>query len=378
MQLSYTIIWWLICPIVLTAKKDSDLDKKLNQERRDAEKLPPCAACTNLVNSFEVGLERTKRGKFEGGDTAWEEKTQPRYATSEVRFVEITDELCKGVERGEAQCHSNHNEWEEKLEEWWRLDADTRVGLKEWLCVEKLQACCQPDHFGPTCTPCSLKGANGVVCSGNGKCKGSGTRKGNGKCSCDSGYTGEVCNTCNTGYYESFKDETKILCSECHKSCNGPCSGPGPKACAKCGDGYTMHTEHGCMDIDECVVSTPCTKDKFCVNTDGRFRCVACDKSCNGCDSDGPDNCKECAEGYSENKDGVCISDVTQGRILNINNTRFFTYAGLVVATCIIFHKNWLIASVLGAVVASYISFTEYYIANNAMSGELHPTRTSF
>ena len=30
-----------------------------------------------LFNNFQ-GLERTKRGKFEGGDTAWEEKTQPR------------------------------------------------------------------------------------------------------------------------------------------------------------------------------------------------------------------------------------------------------------------------------------------------------------
>ena len=24
-------------------------------------------------------MDRTKRGKFEGGDTAWEEKTQPRF-----------------------------------------------------------------------------------------------------------------------------------------------------------------------------------------------------------------------------------------------------------------------------------------------------------
>ena len=34
----------------------------------------------------------------------------------------------------------------------------------------------------------------GQICSGNGKCKGDGTRKGNGKCACDSGYGGETCN----------------------------------------------------------------------------------------------------------------------------------------------------------------------------------------
>ena len=53
------------------------------------------------------------------------------------------------------------------------------------------------------------------------------------------------------------------------------------------------------------------------------------------------------------------------GKIFNIDNTRFFTYAGLVVATCIILHKNLAVASVVGGVVAAYISFTEYYLANN-------------
>jgi len=380
MRLRRTVILCLLGPLLTLAKKDKDpeLENKLKKETRQVEKLPACGACTNLVNSFEAGLERTKRGKFEGGDTAWEEKSQPRYATSEVRFVEITDELCKDVERGELQCHQNHNDWEEMLEEWWAMEADTRPTLRQWLCVQKVEACCEEGRFGSNCDECKVKGANGEICSGNGKCKGSGTRKGNGKCSCDAGYTGEACNACNTGYYESFKDETKILCSGCHKSCSGHCSGPGPKACAKCAAGYNMHTEHGCMDIDECVVSEPCTKDKFCVNTEGTFRCMSCDKSCDGCTSDGPDNCKSCGEGYSLNKDGVCISDNVQGRLFSINNTRFFTYAGLVVATCIIFHKNWVIASVLGGVVAVYISFTEYYIANNAMSGELQPTRTSF
>jgi len=135
-----------------------------------------------------------------------------------------------------------------------------------------------------------------------------------------------------------------------------------------------MNTEHGCMDTDECIINKPCPKGKFCVNNEGSYRCVNCDKACDGCDADGPDNCLKCAEGYSL-KNKFCVADKpAQGKIFNIDNTRFFTYAGLVVATCIILHKNHVVASVVGVVVAVYISFTEYYLANNDISGDLQPT----
>ena len=81
------------------------LDKPISNEK-PAAKLPPCSACTTLVKSFENGLERTSRGKLEGGDTAWEEKNQGKgYATSEVRFVEIQEKLCRDVSRGEIQVN---------------------------------------------------------------------------------------------------------------------------------------------------------------------------------------------------------------------------------------------------------------------------------
>ena len=35
--------------------------------------FPPCRACKILVGSFMKGMERTARGKFEGGDANWEE-----------------------------------------------------------------------------------------------------------------------------------------------------------------------------------------------------------------------------------------------------------------------------------------------------------------
>ena len=160
----------------------------------------------------------------------------------QVRLAEITEQLCKDVGRGEAQCHVNAGEWEEDIESWWSEDPDTRPELRQWLCVDKLAVCCPHDHYGPDCAPCTVRGDNGKVgitspitslhpinllkvCSGNGKCKGGGTRKGNGKCQCNNEYSGDSCDQCNEGYYQSFKDDTKLLCSACHKSCSGHCSG---------------------------------------------------------------------------------------------------------------------------------------------------------
>lgn len=365
----HPLVLWALVALVRVRALDPPTEK------RDAA-LPPCGACTNLVASFEAGLTRTARGKLDGGDTAWEEKAGQKYSTSEVRLVEITEELCRGVSRGETQCHQLAGEWEEKIEEWWRLEGD-RPSLREWLCVEQQQVCCPAEHYGPQCEKCSVLGLGDRLCSGNGKCKGVGTRKGNGKCSCTREYSGERCDQCSAGHYESFRDDNKLLCSSCHKACASHCTGPGPKSCAKCKEGYEMDSEHGCMDIDECQheAGKSCIKEnKFCVNTEGTFRCMKCDKGCKGCDGDGPDNCLECAEGHQKNKDNVCISDKQAGRIFTIDNTRFFTYAGLVVATCIIFHKNWMVASAVGGFVAVYISCTEYYLANNTMNGDLQPT----
>jgi hypothetical protein len=48
-------------------------------------------------------MERTARGKFEGGDAAWEEERLGSYSRSEVRLVEIQEKLCTNVERGRDQ-----------------------------------------------------------------------------------------------------------------------------------------------------------------------------------------------------------------------------------------------------------------------------------
>jgi len=196
--------------------------------------------------------------------------------------------------------------------------------LKEWLCIDKLTVCCHDGYYGPDCKPCQVKNEDDVICSGNGKCKGSGTRKGNGKCSCDTGYSGETCSECSQGYYNSYEDGDKTLCSKCHSSCDGPCTGAGPKSCLACKKGYLMDTEQGCQDVDECIAGPKvhkCNPDtQFCINTEGSHRCMKCDKACKGCIADGPDSCNECANGYvfQKNKDGdddghgtggICITE---------------------------------------------------------------------
>ncbi len=70
-------------------------------------------------------------------------------------------------------------------------------------------------------------------------------------------------------------------------------------------------------------MSRPCSGNRFCVNTEGAYRCVKCDKACDGCDADGPDSCSECAEGYTRQRDtGVCITEQAASKIFSISNTR--------------------------------------------------------
>lgn len=43
------------------------------------------------------GIEKTAKGNFAGGDTAWEEEKQKIYAKSEVRLIEIQEKMCSEV-----------------------------------------------------------------------------------------------------------------------------------------------------------------------------------------------------------------------------------------------------------------------------------------
>lgn len=225
-----------------------------------------------IYKNFQ-GLEKTKKGMFKGGDADWEEKKLGSYETSEVRFVEIIQEnLCKDIEKGQNQCHTLAEDLENDIETWFFNHQKTH-DLYDYLCIESAKKCCPKNHYGPNCEPCN--GYPDNVCNNNGKCKGAGTRLGNGKCLCVKGYTGESCFECEDKFYQSYKDEKKLLCSPCHKACKGPCKGGGPQECQDCNLGWKMIKEKGCFDIDEChEKENPCLKNHFCVNNEGNYTCL--------------------------------------------------------------------------------------------------------
>ena len=63
--------------------------------------------------------------------------------------------------------------WSGLLKKWFEEQKEYS-NLKNWLCIENLEVCCEDLHYGPNCLPCEKRAENGKICSGNGKCKGSG------------------------------------------------------------------------------------------------------------------------------------------------------------------------------------------------------------
>jgi len=322
---------------------------------KSSRRLAPCQICKVLVTSFEAGIQRTQNGDYWGGDTAWEEENKKNYKNSELRLVEIQERLCSEVSVAKDQCHEIASNNEDLLEEWWLSYRNEGHDLMEWLCIDKLQVCCSDNHFGPDCKPCP-------TCSGHGRCKGNGTRKGQGDCSCDTGYYDEMCDSCAPLFYQSHKDEKSFTCSACHKACKNSCTGPGAKNCELCQDGWDFDEELGCIDVNECLMEEKtCKQNEYCLNTDGSYSCISCDSSCESCYGDGRDMCERCAEGFTM-KDKVCIDNSSLGRESKMNTTRYFTYCGLAVVSLIVFHKNAMVASILGVSVGGYIAATEYLL----------------
>ena len=75
---------------------------------------------------------------------------------------------------------------------------------------------------------------------------------------------------------------------------------------------HKLNVSHNCHEnlkysTESSILLRPCAGNKFCVNTEGSFRCMRCDKSCDGCDGDGPDNCAKCADGHVKNKVSVLL-----------------------------------------------------------------------
>ncbi|KAG5895488.1 hypothetical protein JTB14_011186 [Gonioctena quinquepunctata] len=352
--------WFIFCWIVFHLASEHIHAFGNLEPPKNSKKLPPCRACKIFVESFKKGLERTAKYKFEGGDTAWEEEKLGSYSTSEVRLVEIHEKLCSEVIEGKEQCYNLLDEYDEKLEYWWFKKQNEEPDLHKFLCIDTFNVCCADLHYGKECKQCP--GFPDNVCNNNGKCKGAGTRKGDGKCHCDQGYAGDYCEKCAVNYFISYKDDKKLLCSPCHTACDGPCTKAGATGCIKCKTGWLQDTEKGCIDINECAApKSPCTPLQFCINNDGSYKCLDCDRPCAGCTGDGPDMCINCASGYYK-KDGICVDSSDENRKNFVFFSRYFTYLGLCIATCIIFNKNTYLAAIVGSCVGIYITVSEYML----------------
>lgn len=303
---------------------------------------PPCKACTVLVESLKIAIldeSKTNRDK-------------------------VLQNTCTDIIRGQNQCFQLREQLKSDIKD--LVDGDPE-NIFSLLCIDKLKVCCPPNRFGPNCEECQ-------ECNKNGKCKGAGTRKGNGKCSCHAGYTGSQCRECAVSYYEAYRDESKLLCSPCHDACSQEgCNSAGPKGCKSCKPGWRMDATNGCTDLNECLtIRNICTDKQFCVNNEGSYSCLECDRSCSACDGDGPDMCKSCAEGYTL-IEGKCTDDSLEKREHYINLTRFLTYLGLCIATCVIFQSSTTKAYMVGAVVATYIAASEYWLSTTQNPNDLKP-----
>ncbi|XP_023685960.1 cysteine-rich with EGF-like domain protein 2 [Paramormyrops kingsleyae] len=259
-----------------------------------------CSTCRQITDNFSKEFDRTAKKNFGGGNTAWEERKLSKYETSEIRLVEILENVC---DSSSFECNQMVEEHEEQFETWWFKRKTKHPDLFKWFCVDSIKVCCPKGTFGPDCNACL--GGSERPCHGNGACDGDGTRDGHGQCSCNHGYEGEFCLDCIAGFYNEERNDTHSVCTECHDSCK-TCTGSTNRECSDCKPGWEKDQEGACNDVDECSgESPPCKEDQYCLNTEGSYSCKACDKPCLGCRGAGPDHCLACADGYRD-EEGVC------------------------------------------------------------------------
>uniref|UniRef100_A0A3P9JYE5 Cysteine-rich with EGF-like domains 2 n=1 Tax=Oryzias latipes TaxID=8090 RepID=A0A3P9JYE5_ORYLA len=259
-----------------------------------------CSTCRQITDNFKKGFERTAKQNFGGGNTAWEERKLSKYETSEIRLVEILEELC---ESSSFECNQMVEENEELFETWWFKRKTKNPDLHKWFCVETLKVCCPKGTFGPDCTACV--GGSEKPCHGRGACDGDGTRGGNGKCSCDHGYKGDHCLDCTDGFFNAERNDTFSLCAECHAACK-TCDGASSQDCDECKEGWEEDDQEACVDVNECGRDpSPCKEEEYCLNSEGSYSCKACDEACSGCSGAGSDKCQACANGY-RHVEGSC------------------------------------------------------------------------
>ncbi|CAK8694472.1 unnamed protein product [Clavelina lepadiformis] len=258
----------------------------------------PCEGCKDLALGILKGLDQSKNKNFGGGDTAWEEKRDLKFRTSETRLVEILETACT---KDNYQCNKILEEREDDIEKWYK-DLQDKEALQDYLCVKTAKVCCPENTFGEDCEECP-KGDSDSICFGRGKCEGAGDKQGSGKCICEAGYAGDLCNECDERYFKSFSNDTYVMCTLCHETCQ-TCTGGNATECETCRTGY--REEHDtddekafkCVDMNECVEQRDlCPVGQYCTNTVGSYKCEDCSESCTSCFGPSRRHCYNCTSG---------------------------------------------------------------------------------
>ncbi|CAF0770765.1 unnamed protein product [Brachionus calyciflorus] len=263
-------------------------------------KKDQCKLCSDLIDNFIKGFKKTSKGNFGGGNTDWEDRKLGSYVTSDIRFEEIIENSCSNKEN---DCHHLLEDHEDDLLEWFKTKQNRiENDLYSHICIENKKICCPKETYGVDCKSCPK--FRGLKCSGNGECDGDGTREGTGKCICNKGYTGDDCFSCSNGFYEDSKNETHLICMECHRSCQ-TCIGPDQDTCLSCKSGWQFNSEtSSCDDVNECLEENKCQKSEFCVNNEGSYKCQKCDVACQECTGLGAHKCiGDCNNGYEKVED---------------------------------------------------------------------------
>jgi hypothetical protein len=147
-------------------------------------------------------------------------------------------------------------------DEGWTDDGDDSCAV----CVTGYQNTYDADSCQPSCATAV---AAGLACGDHGDCA-LNTGTGEAFCDCDTGYAGDNCTMCDTGFHQ---EDTLCIANDA-----------------------------------SCEVNDPCGSHGTCVYSNGQKSC-ACDPLYSG------DTCTVCVDGYQDNDgDGVCLPDCATAR----------------------------------------------------------------
>jgi len=97
-----------------------------------------CEVCEEVGAGLRRGFEKTQKQRFGGGNTAWEERKLKEWAKSELRYVEIHEQICGEAQKKSSKnddCHAFVSDHEDLIEAWWFNLRDT-LDFRSFICVQ--------------------------------------------------------------------------------------------------------------------------------------------------------------------------------------------------------------------------------------------------